>query len=80
MAEENRFKERYKVGDTPWDIGNGERTLFAYGYVKYRDVFGGYHETGFCWYYFVPQGGMITFAKEGWRPYLQAPPAYKKAT
>ncbi len=61
-------------------IRDGERILFAYGYVKYLDVFGGDHETGFCWYYFVPQGGMITFAKEGWRPYLQAPPAYKKAT
>ena len=21
MAEENRFKERYQAGDTPWDIG-----------------------------------------------------------
>jgi hypothetical protein len=61
-------------------IKKGDRTLFAYGYVNYLDVFGDRHETGFCYCYLVPQGGMVSFAKEGWRPYLQAPPAYKKAT
>lgn len=58
-------------------IRNGQRTLFAYGYVVYLDVFGDRHETRFCWYYCVPQGGMVSFIKEGWRPYLQAPAAYK---
>ena len=27
MAEENRFKERYKTGDTPWDIGKPDFNL-----------------------------------------------------
>ena len=27
MAEENRFKERYKAGDTPWDIGKPDSNL-----------------------------------------------------
>jgi SAM-dependent methyltransferase len=27
MAEENRFKERYKAGDTPWDIGKPDFNL-----------------------------------------------------
>ena len=27
MAEENRFKERYKRGDTPWDIGKPDFNL-----------------------------------------------------
>jgi 2-polyprenyl-3-methyl-5-hydroxy-6-metoxy-1,4-benzoquinol methylase len=27
MAEENRFKERYKTGDTPWDIGKPDSNL-----------------------------------------------------
>ena len=27
MAEENRFKERYKAGDTPWDIGQPDFNL-----------------------------------------------------
>jgi cyclopropane fatty-acyl-phospholipid synthase-like methyltransferase len=26
-AEENRFKERYKAGDTPWDIGKPDSNL-----------------------------------------------------
>jgi len=27
MAEENRFKERYQAGDTPWDIGKPDSNL-----------------------------------------------------
>ena len=27
MAEENRFQERYKAGDTPWDIGKPDFNL-----------------------------------------------------
>jgi SAM-dependent methyltransferase len=27
MAEENRFKERYRAGDTPWDIGKPDSNL-----------------------------------------------------
>ena len=27
MAEENRFKERYQTGDTPWDIGKPDSNL-----------------------------------------------------
>ena len=27
MAEENRFKQRYKSGDTPWDIGKPDFNL-----------------------------------------------------
>ena len=27
MSEENRFKERYQVGDTPWDIGKPDSNL-----------------------------------------------------
>jgi SAM-dependent methyltransferase len=27
MAEKNRFKERYKAGDTPWDIGKPDSNL-----------------------------------------------------
>jgi hypothetical protein len=60
-------------------ITRGERTLFVYGYVIYLDVFDAHHELGFCYYYSVPQGG-IPFVKEGWRPYLQAPAEYNKAT
>ena len=61
-------------------IGRNERFLVAYGYVNYLDVFGDPHETWFCYSYYVPQGGMVTYAKAQWRPYLQAPAAYKKTT
>jgi hypothetical protein len=27
MSVENRFKDRYKIGDTPWDIGKPDDNL-----------------------------------------------------
>jgi len=61
-------------------IRTGERTLFAYGFVSYLDVFGDRHETRFCYLYFVPQGDMVTIVRETWVPHIAAPAAYSKAT
>jgi hypothetical protein len=61
-------------------IWNGQRTLFAYDYVKYLDIFGNGHQTAFCYCYYVPQGGMVTYAGQGWRPHIQAAPEYNKVT
>ena len=61
-------------------IRKGERTLFAYGYVSYLDVFGDCHETRFCYVYFVPQGDQVSIVKATWTPHLAAPAAYSKAT
>ncbi|HEY1938181.1 MAG TPA: hypothetical protein VGJ33_09630 [Candidatus Angelobacter sp.] len=34
--------------------GNREAFLYVYGIIKYRDVWGGTHETRFCFYWHVP--------------------------
>jgi len=66
------------------DIAAAKRILFAYGYVVYRDVFSRDTDTpcktSFCYYYFVPQGAVVGFIKEGWRPYFEAPLAYTETT
>jgi hypothetical protein len=35
------------------DIGLGDRRLFAFGYVKYEDIFGYVNTMGFCWRYYL---------------------------
>jgi len=52
--------------------------LYAYGFVKYLDVFGKLRETSFCHYYYVP--GPYELQIEGFRLCVDAPPAYNKAT
>jgi hypothetical protein len=46
---------------TPEDYGAiivNKKTLIFYGIIRYRDVFEGVYETGFCWQYSAPGGGM----------------------
>jgi hypothetical protein len=46
---------------TPEDYGAiivDKKTLIFYGIIRYRDVFEGIYETGFCWQYSAPGGGM----------------------
>lgn len=38
-------------------IENGTQFLYAYGFVKYEDVYGRTHESRFGYEYYVPQGG-----------------------
>jgi hypothetical protein len=58
---------------------SGERLiLYAYGFVKYLDVFGKPRETCFCHYYHVPTPYEAQI--EGFRLCVEAPPAYNKAT
>lgn len=35
----------------PSYLGGNSRQLFAYGYIKYLDIFGYIHTVGFCWRY-----------------------------
>ena len=52
-------------------------TLRAYGYVRYIDAFGKNRESRFCQYYIWPEEGV---PNPGFRPLLDAPPAYTKCT
>ena len=49
-------------------------TLFAYGFVRYSDVYGDIHTSNFCHTYFVPQPSDPR--EEGFDAYLFAPSAY----
>ena len=51
------------------DIGKGERTLFFYGKVRYRDVFNPktLHETQFC--YAHKGAGFSPFGQPGYNKY-----------
>jgi len=59
-------------------VKNRERVLYAYGFVKYLDVFGKSHETCFCHCYYVP--GTYELQIEGFRLCAEAPSAYNTAT
>jgi hypothetical protein len=59
-------------------VKNREMILYAYGFVKYLDVFGKPRETRFCHYYYVP--GAYELQIEGFRLCIEAPPAYNMAT
>ncbi len=52
--------------------------LYVHGFVEYRDTFNRKHETRFCDYYLVPDGGGILV--EGFQRNIEAPPEYNKAT
>jgi hypothetical protein len=52
--------------------------LYAYGFVKYLDVFGKLRETCFCHYYYMPESYEPPI--EGFRLCVEAPAAYNKAT
>ncbi|HTR46382.1 MAG TPA: hypothetical protein VMM16_03210 [Verrucomicrobiae bacterium] len=61
---------------------NGKLLLYGYGYVKYLDVFSkddrDFRETRFCHYYSIPTPNEPL--AEGFRPCIEAPTEYHKAT
>lgn len=63
---------------TEWDAVHAQKmTLYVFGIVAYKDVYGKSHETRFGYLYFVPQGGDRTqrgFNRE------KMPRAYNSAT
>jgi hypothetical protein len=66
---------------TPEDyvaLKNRKLVLYAYGYVKYTDVFGRYRETRFCHYYRIP--GIQEAQGEGFQLCVEAPKSYNRAT
>jgi hypothetical protein len=59
-------------------IGRGEKILFFYGSVKYRDAFGKERETRVGYEYYFPQGGNVRHEKRKFRRIGKS--AYNKAT
>ena len=58
-------------------IRRGKEFLYAYGFIRYLDVFGRIHETGFGYLYLFPLGGdprPLGFTRDG------LPPAYNYAS
>ena len=59
-------------------LKNQKLVMYAYGYVKYRDVFERYRETRFCHYCRFPGTGDPL--QEGIQLCVEAPKAYNRAT
>jgi hypothetical protein len=71
--------------DNERDDVNYDRTLLcAYGFIKYKDVFGKKRQTKCCFVYRIPRGGVVRspdgyiFNAEGFR--IGGPDGYNKAT
>jgi hypothetical protein len=57
-------------------VANRESFLYVYGIIKYKDVWNGIHETGFCFYWHVPGPGDPD--PQGW--YAEGPEGYSYQT
>jgi hypothetical protein len=60
------------------EVRRQDAFLYAYGTVKYRDVYESQHETRFGYLYHSPQGGAINFEKATFR--RGGPEAYNRTT
>jgi hypothetical protein len=59
-------------------VMNGTKHVYAFGIVKYKDVYGKNHETRVGYRYYFPQGGLAGIQKPIFQRYGSL--AYNKAT